>query len=190
MASSRPFRAALALLALATMTAACGGPAPPNVDATSRRALPSGDVVGFTGPYGSHVWRGIPYAAPPVGPLRWRAPQPPPRWEGVREALATGNACPQFASPFAGEGRGAKGIVGDEDCLYLDVYAPRAEPGEVVAGERGLPVMLWIHGGGNSIGRAGFYDGGHLAATHDVVVVAIQLPARALRMVPPRRSPR
>ena len=173
MAWSQSFRASLALLALATITAACG-PAPPAVDTTSRRALRSGDVAGFTGPYGSHVWSGIPYAAPPVGSLRWRAPQPPPSWEGVREALATGNACPQFASPFSGEARGAKDIIGDEDCLYLDVYAPRAESGELVADAGGLPVMLWIHGGGNSIGRAGFYDGGNLAATHDVVVVAIQ----------------
>jgi para-nitrobenzyl esterase len=91
----------------------------------------------------------------------------------VHEALATGNACPQFASVFAGEGRNTKGIIGDEDCLYLDVYAPRAEPGAAAPGESGLPVMLWIHGGGNSIGRAGFYDGGNLAATHDVGVVAI-----------------
>ena len=174
MASSRPFRACLALLALAAMTAACGGPAPPSPDATSRRTLRSGDVIGYTGSYGSHVWRGIPYAAPPVGPLRWRPPQPPPRWDGAREGLATGNACPQFASAFAGEPRGAKGIIGDEDCLYLDVYAPRAEPGTEPPNGRGLPVMLWIHGGGNSIGRAGFYDGGNLAATHDVVVVAIQ----------------
>jgi para-nitrobenzyl esterase len=91
----------------------------------------------------------------------------------VREALATGNACPQFASAFAGEPRDAKDIIGDEDCLYLDVYAPRSGPGAAPPGERELPVMLWIHGGGNSIGRAGFYDGGNLAATHDVVVVAI-----------------
>jgi para-nitrobenzyl esterase len=91
----------------------------------------------------------------------------------VREALSTGNACPQFASVFAGEPRDAKHIIGDEDCLYLDVYAPRAEPGAAPPSEGGLPVMLWIHGGGNSIGRAGFYDGGNLAATQDVVVVAI-----------------
>jgi len=170
---SRPFRGSLALLALAALSAACGGPAPPSLDATSRRSVGSGDLIGFTGAYGSHVWLGIPYAAPPIGPLRWRPAQPPARWEGVREALATGNACPQFASVFAGERRGATGIIGDEDCLYLDVYAPRAEPGAAPPGGRGLPVMLWIHGGGNSIGRAGFYDGGHLAATHDVVVVAI-----------------
>jgi para-nitrobenzyl esterase len=172
MAPVRPLRDFLAPLALAAVIAACG-PAPPSADATSRRTLEQGDVIGLTGPYGSHVWRGIPYAARPVDELRWRAPQPPPRWEGLREALETGNACPQFASVFAGEGRNAKGVIGDEDCLYLDVYAPRLEPGEVPAGERRLPVMLWIHGGGNSIGRAGFYDGGNLAATQDVVVVAI-----------------
>ena len=174
MASPRPLRASLALLALAAIATACSGPSLPQPDPTSRRALTSGDVIGLTGAYGSHVWRGIPYAAPPIGPLRWRPPQPPPRWEGVREALITGNACPQFASAFAGEPRDAKGIIGDEDCLYLDVYAPRAEHGAPPPGARGLPVMLWIHGGGNSIGRAGFYDGGNLAATHDVVVVAIQ----------------
>ena len=173
MTSPRALRGVLALIALAAITAACGGPATPIPDGSSRRTLSGGEVVGFTGRYGSHVWRGIPYAAPPVGPLRWRPPEPPARWDGVREALATGTACPQFASVFAGEGRGAKGIVGDEDCLYLDVYAPRMEPGEAPPGGGGLPVMLWIHGGGNSIGRAGFYDGGNLAATQGVVVVAI-----------------
>jgi para-nitrobenzyl esterase len=142
-------------------------------DASSRRTLDHGDLIGFTGPYGSHVWHGIPYAARPVDQLRWRPPQPPQPWDDVHEALARGNACPQFASPFSGEGRGAKDIIGDEDCLYLDVYAPRAEPGEVASGGRGLPVMFWIHGGGNSIGSTGFYDGGNLAATQDVVVVAI-----------------
>ncbi len=172
MASVGSLRDCFALLALAAAIAACG-PAPPSVDATSRRTTKHGDVIGFTGPYGSHVWRGLPYAARPTGELRWRAPQPPARWDGVREALATGNACPQFASVFAGEGRDSKGIIGDEDCLYLDVYAPRLEPDAMAAGGHQLPVMLWIHGGGNSIGRAGFYDGGNLAATHDLVVVAI-----------------
>jgi para-nitrobenzyl esterase len=162
MAWSGSFRVSLALGAL---TAACGSPAPPSADVTSRRTTDSGDVVGFTGRYGSHVWRGIPYAAPPIGELRWRAPQPPEDWDGVREALSTGNACPQFASVYAGAPRGEKGVIGDEDCLYLDVYAPRAEPGEVTGGGRGLPVMVWIHGGGNSIGHANFYDGANLAAT-------------------------
>jgi para-nitrobenzyl esterase len=173
MARFRPLRASLALLSLAAVTTSCGGPTPPSVEAASRRSLRSGDIVGFTGRYQSHVWRGIPYAAPPFGGLRWRAPQPPESWEGVREALTTGNACPQFASVFAGEPRDKKGVMGDEDCLYLDVYAPRMEPGDVASGESRLPVMVWIHGGGNSIGRASFYDGGKLAATHELVVVVI-----------------
>jgi len=91
----------------------------------------------------------------------------------VREALATGSACPQFASVYAGAPRSEKGVIGDEDCLYLDVYAPRAEPGQVAGSTGGLPVMVWIHGGGNSIGHASFYDGGNLAATQDLVVVVI-----------------
>ena len=174
MASRQSESTTLALLALAACIAACRGNSPPTTADTSRRSLPAGELVGFEGSYGSHVWKGIPYAAPPVGALRWRAAKPAPRWEGVREALATGAACPQFASVYAGEGRGATGVIGDEDCLTLDVYAPRLEPGEVPTGDRRFPVMVWIHGGGNSIGHADFYDGGKLAATHDLVVVAIQ----------------
>jgi para-nitrobenzyl esterase len=162
----------LVILVLAAV--ACSGePEPPTVDQTSRRSLPAGDVVGLTGQYGNHAWKGIPYAEPPSGELRWRAPRAAPRWEGVREALATGEACPQFASVFSGEGRDAKGVMGDEDCLYLDVYAPRWEPGGVPSDDALRPVLVWIHGGGNSIGRAGFYDGGNLAATQDVIVVNI-----------------
>src|SRR5262249_11867553 len=93
---------------------------------------------------------------------------------GVREALHTGDACPQFASPFAGAKRGATGVIGSEDCLTLDVWAPRFEPGAVPAAGARLPVMVWIHGGGNSIGRAGFFEGGNLAARENVVVVAVQ----------------
>jgi para-nitrobenzyl esterase len=168
-------RTLIAMLLLATATAGCrGGFEPePEVDSSSLRSLPAGDVVGFTGRYGSHAWRGIPYAEPPVRELRWRAPRPAARWEGAREALATGTACSQFASVFAGEGRDATGVIGSEDCLYLDVWAPSFAPDQVPSGEARLPVMFWIHGGGNSIGRAGFYDGGNLAATHDLVLVAI-----------------
>ncbi len=172
----RPFRIPCACLVLAALSLACGGgeSANPVADPSSRRDLPAGQVVGYTGPYGAHAWQGIPYAEPPEGDLRWRAPRPAARWSGVREALAPGSACPQYASVYAGADRDAEGIVGSEDCLYLDVYAPRFEPGAVPAadGER-LPVMLWIHGGGNTIGNSGFYDGGKLAASGDVVVVAI-----------------
>jgi para-nitrobenzyl esterase len=142
-------------------------------DRASARSLSGGgEVVGFVGRYGSHVWLGIPYAKPPAGALRWRAPEPPAPIAGVREALAFGNHCPQFASPFAGVAGVPDGAVtGDEDCLYLNVYAPRAERGAAAA--KRLPVMMWIHGGGNVIGLSDFYDGGRLARAHDVVVVTV-----------------
>ena len=136
-------------------------------DASTLRSTASGAVVGFTGQYGSDAWLGIPFARPPVGDLRWRAPEPPQPWPGTREAVASGDPCPQYSSIFGGVATGRSDEpVGNEDCLYLNVWARRGAAG----GRR--PVMLWIHGGGNSIGQAANYDGGRLAATHDVVVVA------------------
>jgi para-nitrobenzyl esterase len=165
--------ARLELTLAALLVIACGAEVePPRVDPSSARSLPAGDVVGFTGAYGSHVWRGIPYAEPPVGALRWRAPWPAARWEGVRQALASGPACPQFASVLGGAERGETGVVGEEDCLTLDVYAPRTEQDAIPGGDARQPVLVWIHGG-PTFGRAGFYDGGNLAATEEVVVVAI-----------------
>jgi para-nitrobenzyl esterase len=145
----------------------------PAVDPTSLRITRSGELVGFVGTYGSHVWRGIPFASPPVGELRWRAPQPAEPWAGTLQALEHGSPCPQFASPFGGtEGRpGTPG--GDEDCLYLNVYAPRFALREVPRGGGRLPVMVWIHGGGNVVGHGGFYDGGNLAASQGVIVVTV-----------------
>jgi para-nitrobenzyl esterase len=71
------------------------------------------------------------------------------------------------------DGAPAGSPVGSEDCLYLNVWAPRFQPEAIPSGEKRLPVMVWIHGGGNTIGEAGFYNGGNLAATHDLVVVSI-----------------
>lgn len=164
----------LRLLApLVALAAACSHrPAPlPNVDPTSARTTPAGAVVGFAGDAGEQVWRGIPYAQPPTGARRWRAPQPPPPWQGTRQALAFGSACPQYASPLGGVPGRDGTVVGDEDCLYLNVFAPRFAAGAVPTGGERLPVMLWIHGGGNSIGEAGFYHPGKLAADQRVIVV-------------------
>jgi para-nitrobenzyl esterase len=159
-------------LAVAALCA-CGGrqaaSPPPASEAALRRSTTAGDVVGFTGRYGSAVWLGVPYAAPPVGERRWRAPGPPPRWEGAREATRFAPPCVQYAGPFGGIDDVRRGTpAGSEDCLYLNVYAPRgAAPGA------GLPVMVWLHGGGNTVGHAGFYDGGNLAQREHVVVVTI-----------------
>ena len=132
-------------------------------DATTLRTTTAGDVIGFRGKHGARTWKGIPFAAAPVDDNRWRAPQPPEPHEQVLEALAPGGLCPQMASLLSGGSPGS--IAGNEDCLYLNVWSP---PNAV-----DLPVMYWIHGGGNTIGDGGSYNGAALAVNRDVVVVTI-----------------
>jgi para-nitrobenzyl esterase len=168
----------LASLAAAVVAlAACSAPTPPAAgtpDPQTARSLPQGRIVGFSGEFGTHNWRGIPFAEPPVGPLRWRAPRPAPSWQGVRHALAFGAACPQIASPAGGwDGAGAGEPTGSEDCLTLNVFAPAWAPEELPTGADRKPVMVWIHGGGNSIGDALLYDAGNLVASHDLLVVTL-----------------
>src|SRR5690349_24143799 len=111
---------------------------------------------------------GLPYAAPPTGSLRWRAPQPAAAWTGVRDATTFGPSCPQAPSPFAPPGQFS------EDCLYLNVYTPAARSS---FGRR--PVLVWIHGGGLEQDGARDYDGTKLAAD-GVVVVTINYRLGAL----------
>jgi para-nitrobenzyl esterase len=166
----------IASLALVGLLLACGReapkPAPPSADPSSKRSLTSGEAVGFVGTYDNHAWLGLPFAAPPTGDLRWSAPRPPQPWTGTREALASGSACPQFASQIGGVEAEPGSVIGDEDCLYLNVFAPRFAADAVPKEGALLPVMFWIHGGGNSIGQAGTYDGGRLASSEQVIVVA------------------
>ncbi len=108
---------------------------------------------------GLAVYRGIPFAAPPVGELRWRAPQPAAKWEGVREAAKFG--------PDAIQGRGNQPGV-SEDCLYLNVWTPAK------AADERVPVLVWIYGGGFAGGSTSIpvHNGEHLARK-GVVVVSI-----------------
>ncbi|MDX2166062.1 MAG: carboxylesterase family protein [Deltaproteobacteria bacterium] len=162
----------LTVALIALCLAGCRGGAPaPSADPTSLRRPPAGAVIGARGSYGDQAWRGIPFAAAPVGERRWRAPEPLPAWDGTREALHFGAPCTQYASNLGGvPGRNGE-VVGSEDCLFLNIYAPTFVPDQVPSGDARLPVMVWIHGGGNSIGEAGFYNGGRLAADQHVVVV-------------------
>ncbi len=139
----------------------------------SQRETSLGSVTGTAGRYGGHVWRGLPFAKPPVGDLRWRAPQAPEAW-GHLDATAFPNFCPQFASAFGGISDAPAGsLVGSEDCLGLNVYAPAFATDSVPADNDRLPVMVWIHGGGNTIGTSSFYDGSRLASEQNVIVVSV-----------------
>jgi para-nitrobenzyl esterase len=112
---------------------------------------------------------GVPYAAPPVGALRWQAPQPVQPWTGVRDATSYGNRCAQLPS-----GNGPREDT--EDCLFLNVFAPAGHPGSAAAhgrAGRGLPVLFMIHGGGLANGAGDQHDGSLIVNTDHIIVVSI-----------------
>ncbi|MCS6936567.1 MAG: carboxylesterase family protein [Candidatus Bipolaricaulota bacterium] len=116
-----------------------------------------------------NVFRGIPYAAPPVKELRWKAPQEHPSWEGVREATRFGKSCPQLPGTIL-----RYQLETDEDCLSLNIWTPKTDPSAK------LPVMVWIHGGGlvqgssaQQVNHRATYDGRFLAERFNVVIVTI-----------------
>jgi para-nitrobenzyl esterase len=109
---------------------------------------------------------GIPYAAPPVGALRWQPPRPPAPWPGVRAAISYAPHCPQPSSTF---GQAST----SEDCLYLNVFTPATSKA------RNLPVMVWVHGGSLRTGESNDYNPAALVR-HGVVVVTINYRLGAL----------
>ncbi|MFI7602269.1 carboxylesterase/lipase family protein [Actinoplanes sp. NPDC049681] len=158
-------RMVLAVLTLLTVGATLTPPRAAGASGAARGAVvrtADGPVAGIVA-YGHRAFRGIPYAAPPVGPLRWGAPQPPEAWSEVRDATRSGSPCPQLPSVLPGDS--AKGST-TEDCLYLDVYTPRP------AGRR-HPVMVWLHGGAFLSGAGSDYDGSELAERTGAVVVTV-----------------
>jgi para-nitrobenzyl esterase len=119
-----------------------------------------GGLLEGTSEDGLTVYRGVPFAAPPVGNLRWRPPQPAAKWDGVRKADAFGRACLQINQAIANL------PTPSEDCLYLNVWTPATR-----ADER-RPVMVWIHGGGFTAGTPPerLYHGEAIARKGVVVV--------------------
>jgi len=123
------------------------------------------------------VWKGIRYAAPPTGDLRWRAPQPPDPWTAVADASQFGPACPQPTLPMVPLDLGAPQ---GEDCLFLNVWAS-TQPGD------NKPVMVWVHGGAYVLGSASqpLYDGAVLASDGDAVIVTVNYRQNALGFLDP-----
>jgi para-nitrobenzyl esterase len=134
------------------------------VRAAGQVRLEAGTVEGSTSADGRvEIFRGIPYAAPPVGALRWKEPQPVPAWEGVKKATVFGARCMQgnvFGDMVF------RDAAPSEDCLYLNVWTPKVSPGAK------LPVMVWIYGGGFQAGATSEprQDGERLAHKGVVVV--------------------
>ena len=132
------------------------------------RVTTTGGQLEGVGSNGMDVFRGIPFAAPPVGNLRWRAPQPSAPWNAVRSAAAFGAACMQKTG-LSLEGGGDPGPL-SEDCLYLNVWTPSAKNKSLNGAK--LPVMVWLHGGALIFGAGSLklYDGAALAEQGAVVV--------------------
>jgi para-nitrobenzyl esterase len=130
-----------------------------------------GSVVGFDAPT-VHKFLGIPYAAPPVGDLRWQPPQSHAAWLTPIDASAFANHCPQVFTPFGRESD-------TEDCLYLNVYTPNHK-GFAKDVRHRKPVMVWIHGGALVTGESDDYDPTTLVEKGDVVVVTINYRLGAL----------
>lgn len=156
--------AATSVLAIGILTApsanAAGGAAVVDIDTGSLRGEVLDAASGLT------VYRGIPFAAPPVGDQRWKAPQPATKWTGVRGATEFGAICPQ--SPVLAMMTGESLPESSEDCLFLNVWTAAGE------GDDLRPVMVWIHGGGLSLGWSNQvgYDGSAFAGK-GVVLVSI-----------------
>ncbi len=134
----------------------------------ARVKIDAGFIQGTERASGVAAYLGAPYAAPPTGANRWRAPTSPTPWTNVRDATAFGFACPQIQSNFAVGGALAAALT-REDCLTINVWSP------ATAASASLPVMVWIHGGGFNTGASGIilYDGENLANEENVVVVSM-----------------
>ena len=142
-----------------------------SADPPPKVAIDTGTVVGAVVDQ-ARVFKAIPYAAPPVGPLRWRPPQPAAHWSGDRDATQDGPACPQVVYPGRYNEGGYQGPTA-EDCLTLDVFAPLHAAH--------APVMVWIFGGGDVAGADSIApNDGRFFARDGVILVAMNYRLGAL----------
>jgi len=161
-------RKAMVLGAVASLAAGAAAAQAPTVK------IDSGPVVGVT-EGAAQVFRNIPYAAPPVGPLRWAPPQPVKAWTAPRPAAENGPSCPQPMNADGSPNTGGANGPTSEDCLQLNVWAPANAP----KGAKPAPVMVWVHGGSNRTGAGWIYGGGNFARD-GVVVVTVNYRLGAL----------
>lgn len=162
----RYFSYIVSIVIAGVLTACGGGDGALSSLAMNKIAMTDNGLVQGTAQDGVMSFKGIPFAAPPVGALRWRSPQAPAAWTGVRAATSYGHDCMQ--KPYKGDAAPSPvGTEPSEDCLVLNVW----RPAEVTP--KKLPVMVWIYGGGfvNGSSASAVYDGSKFAK-QDVVFVS------------------
>ncbi len=159
------------LLACILIVAGCAVPQITNkVDITPTVNTAYGQLKGYLDQE-TIIWKGVPYATPPVDHLRWAPPKDPEPWTGLREATKPAMKCTQLLTTEEWIRTGAVDPDSSEDCLYVDIYRPENPVHSDL-----LPVYVWIHGGSNNFGsaRESDYDGKVLAKRSDVVLVNVQ----------------
>ncbi|XP_019614093.1 PREDICTED: fatty acyl-CoA hydrolase precursor, medium chain-like [Branchiostoma belcheri] len=182
------FRASTALILAVILVLTCGSDAAvvstTHGDVRGSEFMTSG-VVGNAVFDRVFTFKGIPYAAPPVGDLRWRPPQDPSSWTDVRDAIDVGPRCPQVEFPSLDQPIynalfEYQSSTTSEDCLYLNVYSPN------ISATANIPVMVWIHGGGWTEGAADSYPAEIPTSLNNVVMVTINYRLGNLGFMPTR----
>ena len=140
----------------------------------TRLMTDNGPVIGFIDQLGVKKWLGIPFAEPPISELRWRAPIKINNWKTLKEVNSFSPPCTQFQSSLTADGLVKPGdIIGSEDCLYLNVYAPNSSKNKLENNNELLPVMVWIHGGGNTTGMPSEYNPEIFVKTENIIFVSM-----------------
>ena len=140
----------------------------------TRLITDNGPVIGFIDQLGVKKWLGIPFAEPPISELRWRAPIKINNWKTLKEVNSFSPPCTQFQSSLTADGLVKPGdIIGSEDCLYLNVYAPNSSKNKLENNNELLPVMVWIHGGGNTTGMPSEYNPEIFVKTENIIFVSM-----------------
>ena len=143
------------------------------VEPATLRATEYGPVVGSNEKNQTHVWLGIPYAKPPTGELRWREPQMTKIWSNEFEALSRRPECLHSRTIISFKSGRKQIFAGAEDCLYLDIWAPRSAAENAAQTEEQLPVVVWLNGGDNKLGSSGYFSGHQYAGNQQVVLVSV-----------------
>lgn len=132
------------------------------------------EIIGTVDSLGIYKWLGIPYAEKPINDLRWRATRELKNYDKKYEAISFAQPCVQFQSSLTNNGLVKPGaVVGSEDCLYLNIYSPAFSKNSILSDNIKLPVMVWIHGGGNTTGMPSEYNPEAFVKSEEIIFVSI-----------------